>query len=289
MKILTWLFKNSAKPEETLFCMEHTGIYSQRLSTFFYKKSLNFGLDSPLPMKRSMGFIRGKNDKADACFIARYCYSNREEIICSKPCMPVLAKIKKLLSERQRLVSLKGFCKAHITEKNFHNVKQTLKRNRRLVDIYGSQISEIEAEVTALISSDRQVYKNYQLLRSVIGIGPITAALILAYKDNFIKIFEARKFAAYCCVAPYQHTSGSSIKGETRVSQMANKKIKGALSNGARAAIKHDPELKKHFERKIDEGKEYGVVLNGVKFKMLTRAFATVKRGTPHVTLRIAG
>ena len=65
-EIISWLNNNSAKPEETLFCLEYTGIYSQRLSAFFDKKSLSYSLVSPLHMKRSMGFIRGKNDKADA-------------------------------------------------------------------------------------------------------------------------------------------------------------------------------------------------------------------------------
>jgi len=61
------------------------------------------------------------------------------------------------------------------------------------------------------------------------------------------------------------------------------------LTNGARSAIINDPELRLYYERKKGEGKEHGTIMNAVKFKLITRVFATVKRGTPYVRLRQAG
>ena len=43
--------------------------------------------------------------------------------------------------------------------------------------------------------------------------------------------------------------------------------------------------LRQMDERKRKEGKAYGVVLNAVKFKLVGRMFAVVKRGTPFVEL----
>ncbi len=88
---------------------------------------------------------------------------------------------------------------------------------------------------------------------------------------------------------PVRALLGTSILGKTRVSEVSNKRIKVNLTIGARSAIINDPELKLYYKRKTDEGKEHGTVMNAVKFKLITRVFATVKRGTPYVKLRQAG
>jgi len=49
-----------------------------------------------------------------------------------------------------------------------------------------------------------------------------------------------------------------------------------------------DPELRIYYERKTEEGKEYGTVMYAVKFKIINRAFAIINRKTPYVALRKA-
>ena len=41
----------------------------------------------------------------------------------------------------------------------------------------------------------------------------------------------------------------------------------------------------RYYNRKKEEGKESGVVLNAIKNKLIQRVFAVVKRGTPYVKL----
>jgi hypothetical protein len=41
--------------------------------------------------------------------------------------------------------------------------------------------------------------------------------------------------------------------------------------------------MKYYYDRKIKEGKAYGVVANAIKFKILLRMFAVIKRQTPFV------
>jgi len=50
-------------------------------------------------------------------------------------------------------------------------------------------------------------------------------------------------------------------------------------------AIRYDPELEKYYQRKLNEGKNPMSVINAVRCKILSRIFATVKRGTPFVKL----
>lgn len=66
---------------------------------------------------------------------------------------------------------------------------------------------------------------------------------------------------------------------------MGAKRLKADLLQAAKSAIVWDREMKSYYERKVKEGKAFGVVLNAVKFKLVCRMFAIVKRGTPFVEL----
>jgi hypothetical protein len=109
------------------------------------------------------------------------------------------------------------------------------------------------------------------------------------YTNNF-KAFETpRRYACYIGVAPFDHTSGTSVRGKTQVSKICRTQQKAELSMAARSAVVHDPGLKRYYQRKMKEkggGKDaHGVVLNAVKFKLILRMFAVVRSGQPYKVL----
>ena len=95
-----------------------------------------------------------------------------------------------------------------------------------------------------------------------------------------------RKLACYCGVAPFKHQSGSSIKGKTKVSHIANKKMKSLLNMAALSAKRNDIEIKEYYERKVEEGKNKMSVLNAIRCKIISRAFAVIERETPFVNIQ---
>jgi transposase len=123
---------------------------------------------------------------------------------------------------------------------------------------------------------------NYRIITSIKGIGKINAWMTIAYTENFTSFPDARTYAVYVGVLPFGHRSGTSIKGRTRVSHLANKELKQELNQAAKAAINHDPELKAYAERKL-KNKCFSLVLNNVKFKLILRMFSLVKRGEMYV------
>ncbi|MFA7687196.1 MAG: transposase [Moheibacter sp.] len=88
---------------------------------------------------------------------------------------------------------------------------------------------------------------------------------------------------SYCGIAPFEYSSGSSIRGRTRVNHLADKKMKSLLHLLCLTAIRHDEELKLYYLRKKEEGKHSLLVLNSVKCKLVSRIFAVIKRDTPFV------
>jgi len=94
---------------------------------------------------------------------------------------------------------------------------------------------------------------------------------------------DARKLACYCGVAPFEYSSGSSVRGKTKVHYMANKKLKCNLHMASLAAVKLDVDLKAYYERKVAEGKNKMSVLNAVKNKLLARVVAVVNKQQEYV------
>lgn len=287
--IIKWMEKQRVNPQEALFCMEHTGAYSVGMAVFLEHAGLAYSLVSPLHIKRSLGLVRGKNDKVDSFQISRFCYLHREELPLTTLPLASIQQLRWLINERERLVKMQTSEKVVLGELINANTKSTLKRIEARISMFSLDISCIEQEIEQLINSEPGIAENYKLIRSIVGIGLVNAALFLVYTCNFQAFTDARKYACYGGIAPFENTSGTSIRGKTRVSHLANKRIKVNLSNAARSAIQHDPELRLYYDRKAKEGKAHGVIMNAVKFKLITRVFAVVKRGTPFVKMRQAG
>src|SRR5690625_8024410 len=100
-----------------------------------------------------------------------------------------------------------------------------------------------------IIKENQSMSRNFKLLTSIKGVGPQTALFIIAYTNNFTKFKEWRKFASYSGIAPFPNESGTSIRGRTKVSNLANKKIKSLLDLCAKSSIQYRSE-----ERRV--GKE---------------------------------
>ncbi|MEM6844869.1 MAG: IS110 family transposase [Bacteroidota bacterium] len=96
------------------------------------------------------------------------------------------------------------------------------------------QIIEVEKKIKALIKEDDSLKHLFDIVTSVDGIGEAAAAAVVFYEmviaTNEFKLFSCpKKFACYSGVVPFDHSSGTSIRGGTWVSHLANKKMKKLL------------------------------------------------------------
>jgi transposase len=143
----------------------------------------------------------------------------------------------------------------------------------------------VENEIDRLIACEQELLKMSVLLQSIIGIGPVIATHLIAYTGGFRRFQTWRQFSCYIGAAPFPFSSGSSIKGKTKVSHLANKSLKALFFLAASTAIQHDPELKRYYEHRISLGHNHMSVLNIIRNKLISRAFAVINRGTPYVKL----
>jgi transposase len=289
-KLHGWSLKNSEfPPDEILFVFEHTGLYSHNLAVYFSEHKVSFIMVPGLEIKRSLGITRGKDDRVDATKIARYAYRLRDEIEPYVLPSKQLLDIKSLLSLRDRMVRQRAGYKTSFEEqKRVYKSSGNpvlFKTQESLIKQLSKQIDAIDKEMIDIVCSNDQLKLLYKLITSIKSVGQQTALFMIAYTDGFTKFKDSRKFAAYCGIAPFPNTSGTSVRGKTKVSHLANKKIKSLFDLCAKNAIVHNPEMKKYYNKRVEQGKHKMCVINIIRNKLLSRIFAVVNRKTPYVDL----
>jgi len=266
---------------QLVVCVDYTGIYCQPLLDYVVKNNINTAVESALHIKQSQGMTRGKSDRVDAKRIASFAFKNYRELKLWKPQRKVVEKLKALLVARERLVRIKLQIKVPINEaRKFvdESIRKMVMQNcRKTLKSLSEDIRGIEREIDQLIRGDKELKQQMQWASSVTGIGKITAANIIAATGEFERINDVRKFACYAGIAPFEHSSGTSVRGKTRVSKMANMTMKRLLHLAAMTAIQHCDDLKLFYYRKVAAGKNKMSVLNAVRNKLISRVFACVK------------
>lgn len=285
-KLLRWLKQQQINPFELLIVMEHTGLYSFCFETFLHRHRISFTKINALAVKRSIGLVRGKSDKIDARRIAEYGHEKQEKLEPEVACSKDTQRLQLLYSTRERLVKQKTGLLNAVKEYRNIGLKQTdsiMQSQARLIKHLEKEIAKLEAEIKTIIQSNSSLHQNYQLLQTIKGVGKILALATLIKTRNFTRFTNARKFACFCGTAPFENTSGTSIRGKTRVSHLADKQMKTLLDLSAKTAIQYDQELREYYLRRINNGKPKMSTINIVRNKILYRMFAVIKRQTSFV------
>ena len=275
--------------EEVVFCFENTGIYGMVVCSFLQEQGIDYCMVPAIIIKRSKGISRGKNDKVDSYDIADYALTHLHNLKYHSLPDEDLIKLKVLLSQREKLV---GTIKLFLATNECDNFlskevsKDLLKQNERTINFLKKQLKEVDALISEIMKNNEKIDAQMKLITSIPGVGKQTATQLIVSTGCFELFSDARQLACYAGIAPFEYSSGSSIRGRTRVSHMANKKLKSVLHMDALTAKKYDLDLKTYFERKRSEGKNGMLVMNAVRFKLLTRIVAVVQRGTPYVNLK---
>jgi transposase len=285
VKLEEFLKKQNLNMEETLFCMEHTGIYCRMLSQYLTERKYNVWLEMPVKIIRSLGLQRGKNDRIDAKRLAEYACLKKSKAVLWDPPREVVIKINDLLTLRDRLIESQKSLKHPIKELYDTGFTDTAKliesRCKNTLDAINKEIKQIEKELDDTIKKDTNLMKLYHLATSVPGIGKITAMFLIYYTNEFKLFANAKQLACFCGVAPFDHTSGTSIRGKSRVSHFANKRLKKLLHLVALSTISQNNDLSTYYARKVAEGKNKMLIINAVRNKILHRLCAVIRRGTP--------
>jgi transposase len=87
-------------------------------------------------------------------------------------------------------------------------------------------VAAIEIEMTAIIQMDPHLSELTKILTSIPFIGKVIATHIIIRTNEFKDFTSPKKFASYCGIAPFEKTSGTSLRKKPKISHIANKDMK---------------------------------------------------------------
>ena len=264
--------------------MENTGCYNYNLYQVLNDLDLLYYVIPPMHLKKSLGLARGKNDKVDALRIARFMELNVNTMDVYKPQRAVITKLQLLLTVRNQRIKIRKQLGGNREQYQYLSEESSTLQplDIELIATIDAQVKAIEQQIQELINNDASLNASYKLISSVQGVGKVLSWNLLVSTGEFNNITEARKLACYAGVAPFEHTSGTSIRGRSRVSQYADKGLKMLFHLAAMSAIRLEGDLRNYYQRKVADGKNKMCVLNAVRNKIIHRIYAVLKNQRPY-------
>lgn len=213
-----------------------------------------------------------KTDRIDAQLIAHFALKVHPAAICRKSEQQNL--LSALVRRRKQVI---GFITA---EKN--RLFTTLEPLRERVIAHIAWLEEeLEAlghEIRALIQADPVWREKEEILQSVPGIGPVTAATLLAELPELGTV-SRQKVASLAGVAPFNRDSGRR-RGKRRTFG-GRAQVRRTLYMAALSASRTNPVIKRFYQRLLAKGKLKKVALTACMRRLLSIVNTMLMRMEP--------
>jgi len=275
----------SSVSEDSILCAEHTGVYGDILVYLCNQMNISIALVPGYTIKHSLGLLKGKSDPLDSKRIREYGERFSDKLEYAEYAEENIAEIKQLYTLRNQLVKQRRALRTVDTGRG-HLPMQSISVHNHIHAVFSSldnEITSIEDEIEALIKANQDLNENYELAKSVFGIGPVIATDLLIKTGNFKTIDTHRKAASYAGVCPFPNKSGKMV-GKSKTSPHADKKLKSLLYMGAKAVVKNNKEFRLYYQKKQLEGKPHYLIMNNVSNKLLRIVFSVVRNKTPYTS-----
>jgi transposase len=219
---------------------------------------------------RSFGTL-GKSDAIDARALAQYGRERHDRLQRWNPRERHREQLHLLVVTRRELVRQRVACRNRLQAPGTAAVEHRLRRILKAID---DEVAGLEADIEALIRAHKPLERTTKILRSIAGVGPTTAAQLVALMPELGTIGR-RQAAALAGLAPHPRQSGRT-EGYRRT-RGGRSEIKQILFMASLAATRHNPSLRVFYKRLCDNGKKPIVALTAVMRKMIVIANARVR------------
>ena len=256
-----------------LCVLETTGGYEMRLLLTLCEQGYSVHRANGRKVKnfiRSLG-NGAKTDKLDAKALALYGYERGERLDCFTPQSKQALSLYELVQRRQDLKRLLVAEKNRIQAPRAEFIKQSC---QTMIETISEQIKLITAQLNLLIEQDPVLKAKKELLKTVPGIGDITANELLILLPE-LGTLNRRQIASLAGVAPMANESGT-YKGY-RATGHGRSDIKPILFMSAMAARNSNSSLKSFYNSLIERGKKKMVALTALMRKIIVIANARLR------------
>src|SRR4030095_11226822 len=232
-----WLAKHDVAQVHAV--LEATGAYGDALAEFLHAAGHQVSIVNPAQIKafRHVEMTRNKTDRAAAALIARFGWCQRP--VPWTPPAPELRELQVLMRHLDDLIAQRTQVSNRLTEGRLTPAVE--KSWQQVLATLETQIATIKEQVEAHFKQHPRLKQQRDLLDSIPGIAPETAARLLAEIPHLAELNSARAAAAYSGLTPRRHQSGTSVNVPTRMSKIGNARVRYALYFPAITALRCDP------------------------------------------------
>jgi len=249
--------------------MEATGRYSLELSAWFSRQAAATApaIINPRLTKayaQSLA-IHNRTDAVDARILAHY--GAERTPVSYAPSGPEREQLRDLTRYRQTLVEAKQ-AEENRAEEPTASALVRRTQTRRISQL-SRDIARIEKQIRTLIEQTPEVKRDFHLLQSIAGVGPVTAMIVLGELGDLRRFRRARQLSAFAGVAPTCHDSGSSVHQKSHLSKSGSAHVRRILYLSALAATRGDNDFADTYHRLLAKGKKPLVALGAIMRKIL--------------------
>jgi transposase len=253
-----------------LVVLEATGGYETPVATALGLARLPVAVVNPRQVRdfaRALGRL-AKTDAIDAGVLAEFAARVRPEPRAlpdaAHAALTALVTrrrqlVEMLTAERHRLPLAQGPVRADITAH---------------IEWLERRVKNANADLQAALAASPLWRATEQLLRSVPGIGPTTAATLIADLPELGDLTR-QQLAALVGVAPFNHDSGA-YRG-VRITWGGRASVRAALYMATLVATRHNPAIRHFYQRLCAAGKPRKVALVAAMRKLLSILNAIIK------------
>jgi transposase len=288
-----WLSEQHISTENSIACMEATGVYGEALTYFLATAQWRIAVEAPQHIRRGMS-KETKNDHTDACQIAEYAYRYGDQLTLWQIPQEILKRIETLLSTREHCVKHRTATQNMRTALRRHVVRTPFAEKvlDQQCNALKEQITAIDKELRSEIDSDPYFKQMVDLARSVPGVGMLMGAHFLVLTNGFTEHLNYRHIASYLGVCPHEHSSASSVYRKPRSRRFGPPALRQLFHLAAMSARRHQQRFGQYYERKKAEHKAGYLILNNIANKILKVLCAVInskqKYQENHTSLRPA-
>jgi len=266
--------------EQTSHCvMEATGYYHYQLAYYLQENNIRVSVENPLSVKRfiQMKLSKIKTDKSDSKMICEYAQKvdlklwqghSKHQIECLQ-----ITRLLSVYSKQSTMLKNKIHGENVLGNPSLFVVR-SIKRSLKAIQ---KEMKTLEDKLLKLVRETHQDLLTR--IETIPGIGRKTAIMLIVLTDGFERFTSASELCSYSGLTPIIRQSGSSVRGQSRISKIGNKKLRNLLFMCSFNACKYNKACKALYDRIVAKGKSKKLALIAVCNKLLKQAFAIAKSG----------
>jgi transposase len=283
-QLQTWLAQYGVTQVHA--CMEATNVYWEALATWLHAQGHIVSVVNPARIKgyAQATMQRNKTDKLDSAVIACFCRTHRPK--AWQPLSDTQRRLRALVRHRDDLLQTQLQQQNRLRDTTDTVVRASLEA---LIEVVAKQLEAVERAIKEHLAADSELRTNLQLLTSIVGIGMITAAKLLAELGEIEQYESAKAAAADVGLTPSHFESGTSVRRRARMSKVGKVGLRAALYWPAITAMQRCPGCRAYAERLAARGKAKKVVIGAVMRKLVHIIYGVLKHRTPYDPAKVFG